>query len=59
MGLFFNVSYSQKYNLHHETSPKMKAATIRLPDCPWQSLFGLGNHDLQKNCPIGQVQIRR
>ena len=34
-----------------------QAATIRLPDCPGQPLLGFGNHDLQKNCPTGQVQI--
>ena len=35
----------------------MRGATIRLPDCPGQSIFGLGNYDLQKSCLIGQVQI--
>ena len=34
-----------------------QAATIRLPNCPGQPLFGLGNHDLQKNCPTWRVQI--
>ena len=34
-----------------------QAATIRLPNCPGQPLFGLGNHDLQRNCSTGQVQI--
>ena len=34
-----------------------QAAAIRLPDCPGQQFFGLGNHDLQNNCPTGQVQI--
>ena len=34
-----------------------QGATIRLPACPGQSSFGWGNHDLQKSCPTGQVQI--
>ena len=34
-----------------------QAAPTGLPDCPGQPLFGLGNHDLQKNCPTGQVQV--
>ena len=34
-----------------------QGATIRLPDCLGQSISGPGNHDLQKSCPIGQVQI--
>ena len=34
-----------------------QAATIRLPNCPGQPRFGLNNHDLQKNCPTGPVQI--
>ena len=35
-----------------------QAATITLPDCPEQSSFGFGYHDLQKNCLTRQVQIR-
>ena len=34
-----------------------QAVGIRLPDYPGQSLFGLGNHVLQKKCPTGQVLI--
>ena len=34
-----------------------QGATIRLPNCSGQSIFGLGDHDLQKSCPSGQVQI--
>ena len=34
-----------------------QGSTIRLPDCLGQSSFGLGNHDLQKNCPTGQVEF--
>ena len=34
-----------------------QGATIRLPDCPGQPSFGLGNHDLQKSCPTEQIQI--
>ena len=28
----------------------------RLPDYQQKSIFGLGNHDIQKNCPIGRVK---
>ena len=35
----------------------VQGGMIRLPDCPWQSIVGLGDHNLQKNCPTGQVQI--
>ena len=33
-----------------------QAVTIRLPDCPGRPLFGLGNHDLKKNCPTGKFK---
>ena len=42
---------------HDLNLTQAQAAMIRLLNCPGQSLFGLGNHDLQKNCPTGQVQI--
>ena len=35
-----------------------QGATIRLPDCPGQSVFGLENHDLQKSCPTEQVKVQ-
>ena len=35
-----------------------QSVTIRLPNSLGQPLFGLGNHDLHKNCPMRQVQIR-
>ena len=42
-----------------ESPGTIQAATIRLPDCLGQSLFDLGNYNLQKNCPTRQVQIGR
>ena len=33
----------------------IQTATIRLSDCPGQSLFGSGNNDLHYTCPTGQV----
>ena len=44
---FLNIQYSQNMNT--------QAVTIRLPDCSGQSLFGSGNHELQKNCLTGQL----
>ena len=48
---------SHKAHLFLDPDSYTQAVTIRLPDCPGQPLFGLDNHDLQKNCPTGQVQI--
>ena len=42
--------YTSNYSIN-------QGATIRLPNCPGQSIFGSGNHNLQKSCPTGQVQI--
>ena len=43
--------------MRYEQQEGSQSVTIRLPDCPGQSIFGLGNHDLQESCPTGQVQI--
>ena len=45
------ISYMDALEVHTQ------GATIRLPDYPGQSIFGSGNHDLQKSCLTGQVQI--
>ena len=52
----FCLKIKAKYS-QEEHNSTIQGATIRLPDCPGQSIFGLGNHNLQKSCLTGQVQI--
>ena len=65
--LIFRVNTSIKQPENHFIMCKAEyismleqAATIRLPDCPGQPLFGLGNHDVQyrRIAQLGKFKLK-